>query len=280
MKIFAWVGLGVVVAVLIGGSAAAIPGLVLGHENAAPSSSGAVFSTTEPAWNTGNLCQQLTTVGTVVTCDSYQSASPVNLYWNFSSGEVQGMTFNVVVYGSVDCIIMNFHSFYSTINIDLKGSNYACGGLPDPQPGVWAAINSEGDTVNIDEQGSSYSSVFYAYGGQAHSGAASIGINIVLYGSFLSPNVDFIGLTPGFAVCPSGIVYKTGVTEASEISYGSYNLLNTTWVDGTNNPHAAGLNMAYTTSAFPVSGDIGNYNLIGTEVTQTPPVDSCAYLDT
>lgn len=226
----------------------------------------------QPKWNSGNLCTSLVTnpVAKTVTCTSTYSADPTPLWYNFSAGEVTGVTFTVYVYGSADCINMNFHSFYSAIVINLIGSEFACGGAPGLTPGVNIVVNSEGDTVQVNEIGSSYATNLTSYG-------ATVAPSVFEDGSSLNTTVTYVGWSEETQTCPSGIV--DGRVSWSVTQIGSYNTFSTIFVDGTNVVHAPP-NYAYSTEPMtPLDGTaFGIGNLYGNETTQTAPAGACYYL--
>ena len=276
MKVIGWLGIGLVVSFMIAAAAFAIPGAVAGHPSLKETTTTPAMSPNQPAWNTGNLCTELTNPGPGdYTCVNLQSAAPVPLWWNFSAGEVQGGTVTVVIYGSADCINLNFHSFYTTIIIELYGSWYSCPAGISPSsvsntPGVNIAINSEGDSFSLTQLGSYYATDVTIYGTTTYA-------TTVMDGSFLNTTNTYIGTKPGFSVCPSGIV--DGRVSWSTVSLGSFNTFNTVFVDGTNT-HVAPPNYAYSTEALlPPDGiALGTGDLYGNETTQTAPAGSCAYL--
>jgi hypothetical protein len=129
MRRAAWFAIGVVATLVVAMAVTEIPVATAGVESFLGMSVATTSSDpSEPAWNTGNLCSSITYgpgPGNV-TCVSHISNSAVPLTYNFSAGKVQGGVVNVTIYGSNDCIYLNFHSFYTTLNIDLLGSGYAC----------------------------------------------------------------------------------------------------------------------------------------------------------
>ena len=148
MKLVRWMGIGLIVSFLVAGAAVTIPGAASGiHSLFQPSHSS---GSAQPAWNSGNLCNSISYPGPGdVTCVSLVSAASYPLWYNFSAGEVQGGTVTVTVYGSADCINLNFHSFYSTIVVDLLGSYYAC---PGTGIGVSTASSSSGVNIVINSE--------------------------------------------------------------------------------------------------------------------------------
>jgi hypothetical protein len=276
MKLVRWMGIGLVVSFLIAGATVAIPGAATGiHSLFQPQGITPSGGSPQPAWNTGNLCNSISYPGPGnVTCVSLVSQASYPLWYNFSAGEVQGGTVTVAIYGSADCINLNFHSFYTTIVIDLLGSGYSCpasgvSGSP-VGPGVNVAINSEGDSFTLNQLGSVYTTNVTVYG-------TTTFVSAVQAGSGLTTTVTYVGTTAGFATCPSGIT--DGRVAWSEVSFGSYNTFNTIFVDGTNVAHPPA-NYAYSTEPLlPPDGAAFGYNdLYGNETTQTAPAGSCSYL--
>jgi hypothetical protein len=265
---------------MVAGAAAVMPGAASGiHSLLQPSENHPAMGSPQPSWNTGNLCTTITYGGPGdVNCVSLVSASPYPLWYNFSAGQVQGGTVVVTIQGSTDCINLNFHSFYSTIVVRLLGSDYSCsssilGPAAATAPsGVNIAVNSEGDTFNLIQNGSSFSTTLYIYGTTTY-------VSAVQTGSSLITTTNYIGTKPGFSVCPSGIT--DGRVSWSEVSYGSFNTFNTIFVDGTNVAHAPP-NYAYATYPLlpPDGAGFGFSDLYGNETTQTAPVGSCSYLGT
>lgn len=280
MKVAGWLGVGLVVSLMVVGAAFAIPGAASGFQSLVkPQQAIPSMSPNQPAWNTGNLCTTISYPGPGdVTCVSLVSKSPVPLWYNFSAGEVQGGTVTVAVYGSADCINLNFHSFYSTIVVDLLGSDYSCTATGPPLPigsasgipGVNVVINSEGDSFNLYQMGSDYVTSVTSYGTTTYA-------STVMEGSFLNTTVTYIGTTAGFVTCPSGIV--DGRVAWSEVSFGSFNTFNTVFVDG-KNVKVVPPNYAYSTEPLlpPDGNAYGTGDLYGNETTQSAPPGSCAYL--
>jgi hypothetical protein len=295
MKRLAWLSVGLVLTIAIASAAYAAPAFATSLKGGSPSAA-ITAGAGEPNWNMGNACAApdgTMSVGTYnghpyELCNVEVSGSsnpftgqynPVMLWWNFSAGETQGMIFTVQVFGSVDCLTFNFHGFYGTVDLILMGSQYVCpsqGGVvagvhgqPAGAPGVNVAINSEGDNVTVIEAGSAYASTFYVYG-------TTTSMNFLLGGSVLTPTVFFIGTTAGFGTCPSGIT--AGRVYLSAVSGGSYNTLNTIWIDGTNVVSPPANVPYYTTNWWPIDGGLGYMDYLGFEVTQSAPAGSCSYL--
>lgn len=106
---------------------AVIPGAATVVQSLSGSSVATSSSDTQPTWNSGNLCTP--TAGPSAgdwNCVSIISKAPYPLWYNFSAGEIQGGVVNIWIYGSNDCIYLNFHSFDTKINIYLYGSEYSC----------------------------------------------------------------------------------------------------------------------------------------------------------
>lgn len=136
-------GIGLITAVLVVGALSAIPTAATGVLSAigvSPAASSS--SSSQPVWNSGNLCSWISDnpVTGDVNCVSLASDSYAPLWYNFSAGEVQGGVVNVWVYGSNDCIYMNFHSFDTTINIHLFGSDYSCPSHPSTSSSGWGPV--------------------------------------------------------------------------------------------------------------------------------------------
>jgi len=295
MKRLGWLSVGLVLTIAIAAAGVVVaPAVATSLKGTSPSAA-ITASGVQPVWNTGNACQApdgTLTVGTVnghpsMYCDvraqgTYNyftgQITPVNLWWNFSANETQGMILTVQVDGSWDCLNFNFHSFYGTVNVLLFGTGYYCapaGGInsagapPSATAGVNVVINSEGDCVTVVQTGSGYASNFYIYG-------TTTSTNFLLGGSLLKPTVFFIGTTAGFGTCPSGITF--GRVFVHGVSGGSYNTLSTIWVDGTN-VAAPPANVPYFTMHWwPINGGLGTGDKLGFEVTQSAPSEGCSYL--
>jgi len=276
MKIVGWLGIGLIVSFLVAGAAVTIPGAASGIQSfVMPShgNTGSVSAAPQPAWNTGNLCTP-SGLGTAdVSCVSLVSAASYPLWYNFSAGELQGGTVTVTIYGSSDCINLNFHSFYTTIVVNIYGSHYSCPGTGIDGvagPGVNVVVNSEGDAFTLNQLGSYYTTNLVTYGTTTY-------VSTVQDGSYLLTTVTYIGTTAGFGTCPSGIT--DGRVAWSEVSFGSYNTFSTIFVDGTNVAHAPP-NYAYSTEPLlpPDGAAFGFSDLYGNATTQTAPTGSCSYL--
>jgi hypothetical protein len=294
MKRLGWLSVGLVLTIAIAAAVSVAPAFATSQKAGSPAAAVAAPSA-NPAWNTGNACVAPDGTMTIGTYDGHPyelcnvevsgtsnpftgTYDPVNLWWNFNANETQGMIFEVQVFGSVDCLTFNFHSFYGTVDIILMGSQYVCmpsggtsgiAGQPAGAPGVNVAINSEGDNVTVIEAGSAYASMFYVYG-------TTTSMNFLLGGSILTPTVFFMGITAGFGTCPSGITY--GRVYLSAVSGGSYNTLNTVWVDGTNVANPPMNVPYYTIHWWPMDGGLGTQDYLGFEVTQSAPANGCSYL--
>jgi len=276
MKLVGWLGVALVVTFMVGAVIFVFPGAVSGVSSFLTPNGGNPHQP-EPTWSSGNLCSSISYPGPGdITCVSLQSDSSVPLWWNFSEvpAETEHGTITVVIYGSSDCINMNFHSFYSAIVIDLKGSDYSClpfaAGLPaGTTAGVNIVVNSEGDSIAVVQEGSFYALNITSYGTTTFP-------SIVQWGAELNTTVTYIGTTPGFASCPSGIT--VGRVAWSEVAFGYHDTFNTIFVDGP--VHMAPTNYGYSTE--PLQPPDGNANgvgdLYGNETTQTAPAGSCAYL--
>jgi hypothetical protein len=290
MKRVGWLSVGIVLVIAAASAISLAPSIASAARG--PSTSPAIIpaGSSEPTWNSGNLCTTLQTTTTVsghivVTCNAETSGNLTytpNLWYNFSAGEVENTyIYDVWIYGSLDCINLNFHSFYSEINIYLLGSGYVCPTAGGPNqvnspagssaPGVNVVVNSEGDTMTVYQLGSAYQSAFFVYG-------TTTDVNFVLTGSFLSPTVFFEGTTAGFATCPSGITFGRVVLRG--VSTGAYNTLSTIWIDGTNTMTVPPNVSYYTVWWTPLTGGLGKlgHDKLGFEVTQAVPSGSCSYL--
>lgn len=225
----------------------------------------------QPKWNTGNLCTP--TFGPLrEACDSSYSADPTPLWYNFSAGNVRGVSYWVNVTGSADCIYLNFHGFYGTITINLIGSEFACKSLTGgTAPGVNIVVNSEGDLVTVNEIGSNYVTNLTTYG-------STVAPQFLEQGSYLNAWVTYVPWSPSKNACPYGLTYGRSYWTVTQI--GSNNVFNTIFVDGTQNVHWASYNYAYSTEPMtPLDGtSFGSNNLYGNETTQTVPPGVCQYL--
>jgi len=278
MKVIVWLGIGLVAAVMVGAAVFNLPSARAGVQSVLTPSHSPSPHEPEPAWSSGNLCSSIAypSAGDI-TCVSLVSAASYPLWWNFTEvpAETVGGLVTVAVYGSADCINLNFHSFYTAIVVDLYGSDYSCpgSGSGGGDPGVNVVINSEGDTFALNQMGSFYSTNITQYGTTTFE-------SVVMDGSFLATNVTYIGTTAGFATCPSGIVGGNPARVSwSEVSFGSFNTFGTIFVDGTN-VHVAPSNYAFATyPMLPPDGlAFGAGDMYGNETTQTAPLGSCAYL--
>ncbi len=272
MSALKWLGLGAVAALVLAAVVVAVPLTLAG--NGSPAAAVPSTSASDPAWGAGNLCtSSLGDPAADFTCVSTQSFS--TLWLNLSSYETEHVTETILIVGSFDCINLNFHSFYSTIVINLEGSSYSCPAIGDsnlPSPGLNIAINSEGDSLTINQLGSYYSSNVVVYG-------TTTFVSAVQYGSHDTTTVTYVGTTAGFATCPSGIVYQR--EKWSEVSFGSVNTFNTIFVDGSNVAHPPADILYTTTPLAPPDGlAFGTFDSYGVEVTttSTPPAGTCSYL--
>lgn len=254
----------------------AIPAGTCGSGGLPPPSG--TFDTDPPAWTSGNLCSSISYPGPGdITCVSLVSQAPNPLWWNFTEvpAKIQGGTVTVDIFGSADCINLNFHSFYTTIVINLFGSVYACAspvGEGALAPGINIVINSEGDSLTLNQMGSQYDTNLTVYG-------TTTFVSDTQSGSFDNTTVTYIGWGEKAQVCPSGITDLR--VHWSEVSYGSYNTFNTIFVDGTNVVHPPA-NYAYSTEPLlpPDGMAFGTGDLYGNETTQTAPPGTCGYLGT
>ncbi|MGA8542785.1 MAG: hypothetical protein WB947_04510 [Thermoplasmata archaeon] len=258
-----------------------VPGAAAGFQSLARpgaiSASGdpPVFLEIQPAWNTGNLCP-----GTVpnaagnAVCVNLVSASSVPLWYNLSAGEVKGGTINVYIYGSDDCIYLNFHSFDSTINVVTYGSDYSCSATGG-DPGLNIVVNSESDSFSLTQLGSGYSTDITVYG-------TTTQVSVGMAGSDDNTQVTYIGWSAETGTCPSGITGggETGrVVLWDTVSFGSYNNFATVFVDGTNVAHPPP-NYGPTTEALapPDGMAYGTSDTYTNSTTQTTSPGDCYYL--
>lgn len=140
MRRAGWLGIGIIVTFVVAGTVSVIPATATTIQSLLGTSGLTASSTSgEPAWNTGNLCTSIFYSGPGdVSCVSKISNSQSPLWYNFSAGTVERGTVTVSIYGSNDCIYMNFHSFYTTVNIYLLGNDYFCG-TGHGKGGAWLA---------------------------------------------------------------------------------------------------------------------------------------------
>jgi len=278
MKVVGWLGIGIVAAVMIGFGVFAMPGAATSVQSFLTSDHGNPHQP-EPVWSSGNLCSSITYYGKGdITCTSLISAAPYPLWWNFTEvpAETEHGTVTVDIAGSEDCINLNFHSFYTTIVVELAGSDYSCvafagsGGVPGSPSGVNIAVNSEGDSFSYIQDGSFYVTNITSYGTTTFA-------SVTQWGSWDNTTVNYIGTNAGFATCPSGIT--AGRVAWSEVAWGSFDTFNSIFVDGTNVHHAPP-NYGYSTEPLlPPDGNAYGYSdLYGNETTQTTPVGACAYI--
>lgn len=277
MKVIGWLGIALVLTTVVAGAVVAIPGIAAGASSFGRSSSVAAASSDPPAWGTGNLCTPVVGPGPAdFTCVSDVSSSPVALWYNFSAPMgIQGGTVLVQIKGSEDCIYLNFHSFYSTIVIQLLGSFYSCpasgGGSPGATgPGINVVVNSEGDYVSFEQYGSNYATTVTEYG------TTSI-FRDFQYGSFTTSTFTYIGTTPGFTTCPSGIT--TGrVAQFYGYMTGLDDTFGTTFVNGVNVVHIPP-NFSHTGPIYPPDGrGLGKGDVWVDIGTTTVPTGACEYL--
>ncbi len=148
--------------------------------------------------------------------------------------------------------------------------NNGGGGKTQCKVGIFVAVNSEGDILNLIQCGSDYGVNVTVYG-------TTTVVNGDLRGDFLNDTVTWIGTTAGFSTCPSGIT--TGRVSWGVEIRGSHDEWNTIFVDGTNVAHVPP-NSPFTTEPLgPPDGVAhGQDDLYGSETTTTAPAGSCAYL--
>ena len=113
--------------VTVAGMLSALPGAATGSPATGATPAGAsAAADPQPIWNSGNLCSPSGINTSTVTCVSwYHWGHPV-LWYNFSAYEQTGGVVNIWIFGSHECIYLNFHSFDTTVNIHLLGSDYSC----------------------------------------------------------------------------------------------------------------------------------------------------------
>lgn len=133
-------------------------------------------------------------------------------------------------------------------------------------PGVNIAINSEGDTLNLIQKGCDYSTNVTVYG-------TTTIVKTTQYGDELNTVVTYIGIEPGFSVCPDGITY--GKVTWKWITYGSYDKFTTILVDAKTPPPISPLHYVH---VYPPDWIFGTHDYYGTETTTTAPPGSCHYL--
>ena len=276
MKILGWLSIGLVAGLMVLAAAVALPATVgAGRSGLTPLGGGSGPFSSEPAWNTGNMCTPTTGPGPTVTCNQRGDGVAYPLWYNFSALEVQHGFLNVNLYGSADCFNLNFHSFYWTINVTIYGSSEKCAPSPNPDApatqGVNIVVNSEGDTFNVTQYGSHYDTNLTVYG-------ASTQVNFLTTGSYDTNTVTYIGWSDETHTCPSGLV-DGRVAMWTDTTTGSSNTFNTIFIDGTSNPHWVNFNYPYSTEPlFPPDGTAtGQNDLYGNETTQTVPLGTCQY---
>jgi len=275
MKVIGWLGVALVLTTLVAGIVVAVPGIVTGASSFGRGSTvSAASSGDPPAWGSGNLCTPVVGPGPAdFTCVNGLSSSPVPLWYNFSAPMgIQGGTVLVTIKGSEDCINLNFHSFYSTIVIQLLGSSYSCptSGGQGSDPGVNVVINSEGDYVSFEQYGSNYLTNVTTYG-------TTTIVRDYQYASFTDTTITYIGTTPGFATCPSGIT--TGrVAQFYGYMTGLDDTFGTTFVNGINVAHPPP-NFSHTGPIYPPDGrGLGTGDTWVDIGTTTTPAGVCSYL--
>jgi len=268
MKVIGWLGVGVVALFMIAGAMFAIPGAAAGVQSfAGMSHSTPASASSSVNWNSGNLCVPQGLGTKDVTCTS--GASGQMLWFNFSSGELQGGLVTVTILGGADCINLNFHSFYTAIVVNLYSSGYICpsgqGAPTATGPGVNIVVNSEGDTFSLIQQGSNYATSVTIFGTTTVS-------NTLMEGSNDVTTFGFFGTTPGLSVCPSGIT--SGRVLTSVIATGSFDTFNTYFVDGTNVAHPPPPSSSTMLLLPPDGWGTGDYWVTHTV---TLPTGSCSY---
>lgn len=151
-------------------------------------------------------------------------------------------------------------------------------------PGINIVINSEGDTLNL-VQGSHW----VPCGGQGRpTSYAQYVTNVTIYGTTtfvndtmnqggLNTTVTYIGIKPGFKVCPSGVV--VGRVHWAVTANGNHDIFNTIFVDGTNAKHVPP-NAGYTTQPMgPPNGVANGFgDVYGNETTTVAPPGTCGYV--
>jgi hypothetical protein len=232
-----WLGIGLVVTLVMAGAVSFAPSTArILQSQSGTSAVGVSSAQSQPSWNTGNLCNALTYGPGPgdVTCLSYVSHSPYPLWYNFSAGSVTGGTVNVTILGSDECIYLNFHSFFTTINIHLVGSGYACPSHPRDARGNSGSYLSTGGVgdwhheqsgCHIRSWDSGDTELAFAWGHGGGKKRCAPGVNIV---------VNSEGDTLRLVQC--GRYYVTNVTV-----YGT-----TTLVNATQSWHSRGLNTTIT----------------------------------
>jgi hypothetical protein len=224
--------MGLIVAIFVVGAMSVAPASASGIQalgGAAGSTSTA--ATDQPNWNAGNLCHSISGIGTAnVNCVSYASNSRVPLTYNFSAGKLQGGTVNVWIYGSNDCIYLNFHSFYTNITIHLMGSDYGCASSSSHGWGGNSVLSAGGTNGNGQKgcsQGSSWNGVSLQWAGgngdQKGKNCAP-GVNIVV-----NSESDILNLVSSSqSPCKNGGDYSVNVT-----IYGTTTVVNALQTRGT-----------------------------------------------
>lgn len=151
-----WWKFGVIAAVVAVGVMGLVPGASASIASDLGLAPAVTTSTTlTPHWNTGNLCSAVFNDPAKgdVQCVSTISNSPVPLTYNFSAGTTRYGVVNITIQGSKDCIYLNFHSFYTTIDITVLGSGYGCANSSSAESD-WALPSATGiSAVNEDGYG-------------------------------------------------------------------------------------------------------------------------------
>ncbi len=319
MRMQRWVGLGVAIVVVAAVTVSLFPSATAGLASlvGAPKTLDSTGAS-EPNWNAGNLCYAYGIGTTKVLCVSTISNAREPLTYNFSAGELLGGTVNVWIYGSNDCVYLNFHSFYTTINIHLLGTGYAC--KTPKSSGGGGGGNGWDPAVNLYQQPSCSSSPGFTWtlgvlwNNQQTSCAPGINIavnsegdvvNLIQFGSpcqtigDYTANVTVYGTTTVVHDYQNGNNLHTTVTYIGTTagfatcpsgitvgrvswtvkSYGNKNEFSTIFVDGTNVAHAPPNQSFKTQPLGPPDGvSYGFGNLYGSETTQVTPAGSCQYI--
>jgi len=158
MRRAGWLGVGLIVTIVLAGAVTVVPATATNVSSLLESSAVASSASTyQPVWNSGNLCNSIHTGPGPgdISCRSTISNSQYPLWYNFSAGGNPGAVVNVTIYGSNDCINMNFRGVYEgVINIVLYGTDYSCSSYS----GNW--------------NGNAASPALWSHGGQGGSGCS------------------------------------------------------------------------------------------------------------
>jgi hypothetical protein len=149
MRKASWLGFGLIAAAVIAGAAILAPAGGLGIPSPLALAGSSSGHTPEPNWNSGNLCRAVfnNPYPGYDQCVSYVSDSKAPLWYNFSAGKVENGVVNVTIYGSNDCVFLNFHSFDTTINLHLYGTGYTC--AYGPNGTIRGGVSTDGMTYSI-----------------------------------------------------------------------------------------------------------------------------------